>query len=173
MHALQDQDLQDLDEVELAVVEVRDAAVSGAPSERTLVGVEACCGAARFSQLNPTPPVDVTVTFLGKQYSVACKVMRRRINMFLMPISMRIPTEARKDADKQADTMTGGVSALKICNWDVSAITFSQRWTHGPIGSVVAAGGCRLEEAGALRGKRATVRGDEGGDQEEEGGSFR
>jgi hypothetical protein len=92
MRTMTDKDLEDLDNTELMFVEL----------------------------VRSTRVVSLTVG--GKTISFTAKVARKCVNMFVVPVKFRVPTAARVAIDSDSGTMTGGVSALKITNWDVAVV---------------------------------------------------
>lgn len=64
----------------------------------------------------------VGLKMFGKTYTLNCVVERNKVNMFMVPLNMRVPTPKRLLADGDDETLEGGVSVLKICNWDVAIV---------------------------------------------------
>lgn len=67
-----------------------------------------------------------TVTFVppnsDTELKIECAVKTDLVNMFVMPLSARVPTKKRLDADRNASTLTGGVSVVMVQNWDLAIV---------------------------------------------------
>ena len=73
-------------------------------------------------------PGKKSVTLLFKDLAVKCRGPRdpdaddRQVNLHLMPLKCRVPTDARLKADENSSTLIGGVTAVRVCYWDVCLV---------------------------------------------------
>jgi hypothetical protein len=91
-----DRDLEKLDDIEMVTVELPPLANEGAVRGK------------------------VAVVVSGTEFSLDCEVERKRVNMFLAPSRFRVSTRKRIATNNDDTNLAGGVSCVKVCNWDVA-----------------------------------------------------
>ena len=67
-----------------------------------------------------------TLTFVppntNTTLEIECVVESDVVNMFVMPLSSRIATRERLEADKNVQTLSGGISVIMVQNWDLAIV---------------------------------------------------